>query len=345
MATIARATGVSQGAISSLLNDRNYGIRVSPATRERIFRVCRELGYIPNDLRAVVRMYPEQGDLAVLWSNDAVEQMHDCFGQKLLIGARSALGDHSRAITLCTFDPAADYLSNDVPLPHPLQRGTATKIILVGRPSVSLLQVLEDRQLAIVLLDSSPNGRGGVHIQPDYVSAARLAIEHLHHRGHRRIGILAGKRGAADLRSEDLAAGVKQAFEELGLSLDRQSFIHPGFTFEDGRAGISTLLRQGHLPTALFCFTDNAAAGALSRLHASGIRVPEDVSIIGCDGGPWSSRLIPTLTTLELPLEEMGRRAVEEAEARASRHSEHGNDHILMPVRLAIRGSTGPAAR
>src|SRR5579862_3795393 len=68
MATIAKAAGVSQGAISSLLNDRDYGIRVSEKTRERVFKVCRDLGYIPNDLRAVVRMYPELGDFCLLIS-------------------------------------------------------------------------------------------------------------------------------------------------------------------------------------------------------------------------------------------------------------------------------------
>ena len=60
---------MSQGAISSLLNDRDYGIRVSDKTRERVFKVCRELGYIPNDLRAVVRMYPEMGDTCLLVSS------------------------------------------------------------------------------------------------------------------------------------------------------------------------------------------------------------------------------------------------------------------------------------
>src|SRR6201986_2055901 len=66
MAAIARAAGVSQGAISSLLNDRDYGIRVSDKTRDRVFKVCREMGYIPNALRAVVRMYPELGDYCLL---------------------------------------------------------------------------------------------------------------------------------------------------------------------------------------------------------------------------------------------------------------------------------------
>src|SRR5215207_10223233 len=69
MAGIAKAANVSQGANSSLLNDRDYGIRVSEKTRERVFKVCRELGYIPNDLRAVVRMYPELGDYCLLIAN------------------------------------------------------------------------------------------------------------------------------------------------------------------------------------------------------------------------------------------------------------------------------------
>src|SRR4030095_1209268 len=70
MAQIAKAAGVSQGAISSLLNDRDYGIRVSERTRERVFKVCREMGYLPNDLRAVVRMYPELGEYCLLVSAD-----------------------------------------------------------------------------------------------------------------------------------------------------------------------------------------------------------------------------------------------------------------------------------
>src|SRR3984893_17211027 len=84
MATIAKAAGVSQGAISSLLNDRDYGIRVSEKTRERVFKVCRELGYIPNDLRAVVRMYPELGDFCLLLSTAVEGGLLDPFVQRLV---------------------------------------------------------------------------------------------------------------------------------------------------------------------------------------------------------------------------------------------------------------------
>ena len=95
MADIAKAAGVSQGAISSLLNDRDYGIRVSDKTRERVFRVCREMGYIPNDLRAVVRMYPELGDFCVLLGSNLGEIPADPFQARVLSGAMKAVEDPS----------------------------------------------------------------------------------------------------------------------------------------------------------------------------------------------------------------------------------------------------------
>src|SRR6267378_3233752 len=91
MAEIAKAAGVSQGAISSLLNDRDYGIRVSEKTRERVFRVCREMGYIPNDLRAVVRMYPELGDLCLLVSGSTGDWPVNPFYSRILKGAVAAI--------------------------------------------------------------------------------------------------------------------------------------------------------------------------------------------------------------------------------------------------------------
>src|SRR5438067_9153122 len=90
MADIAKAAGVSQGAISSLLNDRDYGIRVSDKTRERVFKVCREMGYVPNDLRAVVRMYPERGEVCMLASKDIPSVITHPSFSRVLAGAMNA---------------------------------------------------------------------------------------------------------------------------------------------------------------------------------------------------------------------------------------------------------------
>src|SRR4051812_49703374 len=100
MAQIAKAAGVSQGAISSLLNDRDYGIRVSEKTRERVFRVCRDMGYLPNDLRAVVRMYPELGGYALLFSKQLGLGLEHPFVSRVAGAAMRAVPEPSRPITL-----------------------------------------------------------------------------------------------------------------------------------------------------------------------------------------------------------------------------------------------------
>src|SRR5438067_3469190 len=104
MAAIAKAAGVSQGAISSLLNDRDYGIRVSEKTRERVFKVCREMGYIPNDLRAVVRMYPELGDFCLLLSTAIEGGLFDPFVHRLVASAMAAVPDASHPLSLAFYD-------------------------------------------------------------------------------------------------------------------------------------------------------------------------------------------------------------------------------------------------
>src|ERR1700712_4114634 len=105
MAQIAKAAGVSQGAISSLLNDRDYGIRVSEKTRERVFKVCREMGYIPNDLRAVVRMYPELGEYCLLIANTFPSGLSDPFIARIARAAMAAVEDPSHPIILAFYDP------------------------------------------------------------------------------------------------------------------------------------------------------------------------------------------------------------------------------------------------
>src|SRR5204863_6084473 len=109
MAQIAKAAGVSQGAISSLLNDRDYGIRVSEKTRERVFKVCREMGYLPNDLRAVVRMYPELGDYCLIISTRYQGGLANPFVARLAAAAIGAIGARSRSLTLSFYDDGHDY--------------------------------------------------------------------------------------------------------------------------------------------------------------------------------------------------------------------------------------------
>src|SRR6187401_1180302 len=109
MAQLAKAAGVSQGAISSLLNDRDYGIRVSEKTRERVFKVCREMGYIPNDLRAVVRMYPELGDTCLLISTRFAGGLGHPFASRVTAATVAAVNAPARSLTIALYDETHDY--------------------------------------------------------------------------------------------------------------------------------------------------------------------------------------------------------------------------------------------
>src|SRR5277367_2559494 len=137
MADIAKAAGVSQGAISSLLNDRDYGIRVSERTRDRVFRVCREMGYVPNDLRAVVRMYPELGNFCVLLSSDMEELPSDPFQTRVISAAMGAIGDQ---VIIARYQSEVDYATDGEALPQTVLAGTTSKYLLLGKPNASLCQ-------------------------------------------------------------------------------------------------------------------------------------------------------------------------------------------------------------
>lgn len=344
MATIARATGVSQGAISSLLNDRDYGIRVSEQTRNRVFRVCRELGYVPNDLRAFVRMYPELGDVAILWCKEGESLLTACYGARIMKGAREAMPDEPWQITIATYDTEADYDNGEVPLPKPLISGIASKVLCVGCPNPSLSRILQRRNLAQILIDGADIGENVLSIYPDYAAAARLAIEHLYSLGHRRIAVFGGAI-KHELRAKLLGDSVEESLSRLEMTCAPQSPGRPVLAFEDAEEAARGLCLSKQLPTAIFCYTDAAAAGAILGLRSSGVRVPEDVSIVGCGDDPLSVRTYPPLTTVRLPVEDLGRRGIEEAVHRAHPQVERKGGHLILPIALVERGSTAAAPR
>src|SRR3954471_12704568 len=208
MAQIAKAAGVSQGAISSLLNDRDYGIRVSEKFRERVFKVCREMGYIPNDLRAVVRMYPELGEYCLLIANTFPSGLSDPFIARIARAAMAAVDDPSHPLILAFYDPARDYAASLEHLPHPIRTGVASKFLFYGPINVSLVTHSQRRGLTVVSLGADAPIPGVISLIPDYAAASRVAIEHLFSLGHERIGIVSGPWGASDAPTLALHGGV-----------------------------------------------------------------------------------------------------------------------------------------
>ena len=291
MADIAKAAGVSQGAISSLLNDRDYGIRVSEKTRERVFRVCRDMGYIPNDLRAVVRMYPELGDFCVLLSSDLGELPSDPFQTRVISGAMAAI---TEAVTIARYRPDIDYISAATDpelLPQPVKSGTTSKFLLLGMPNASLCQLLVARGFGVALAGHEVALAGVTSILPDFAGASEAAIDHLFKLGHKRMAILSGPFGSTDYQIIELNRGVRAAFDKANVAIEAQNIIYGDLTMEAGYKALDLLMERSDPPTAIFCFHDAAAAGVIARAQARGIQIPDQLSVIGCSDDALSAHL------------------------------------------------------
>ena len=342
MAQIAKAAGVSQGAISSLLNDRDYGIRVSEKTRERVFKVCRDMGYMPNDLRAVVRMYPELGEFALLVSSKYAGGLAHCFVARVAAAALAAVPETLRSITIGLYDETLDYAAEPDRLPHPVATGTVSKFIFVGPPNSSLIQTVTKRGHAVVSLGQEVALPGVHSIAFDFQSASRLAIEHLHKLGHKRLAIISGPFGSADVATNELNGGVRLACERLGIHVEPHNIIYGDLTPAAGAAALDTLLARKPEATAIFCLSDAAAAGVLARAHACGREIPAQLSLLACGDDPAASLLFPSLTTIHLPVEEMAARGVQQLENLTRGRGLDDPKKTVLPVRLIERATCAP---
>jgi DNA-binding LacI/PurR family transcriptional regulator len=345
MAQIAKEAGVSQGAISSLLNDRDYGIRVSEKTRERVFKVCRDMGYIPNDLRAVVRMYPEFGDFCLLLSERASASIAQPFFARLLSGVLSAVPDPSHPLTIGTYEEARDYLTDPEGLPHPVRSGVVSKYLSHGNPSSALLQTLTRRGFPVVSIGYDAAVPGVVSVVPDYARAARLALEHLAQLGHRQIAIVSGPFGTSDWPILELNRGVRLACEELRVPLEAHHIVYGDLSPEADPVPLRELLTHKPAPTAVFCMSDGAASAVLAVAASLGIETPRQLSVIGCGDDPCARYLQRPLSSVHIPVEELGATAVREIDRLVREPLAAEPGRIVLGVELKARESTAPLAK
>jgi DNA-binding LacI/PurR family transcriptional regulator len=345
MAQIAKEAGVSQGAISSLLNDRDYGIRVSEKTRERVFKVCRDMGYIPNDLRAVVRMYPEFGDFCLLVSDQIRGGLNHPFCARLMGAVFGAVPDPSHPLSIATYQEGRDYLSDTASLPHPVRSGVVSKFLCHGSPNSSLLQTLTKRGFPVVSLGYDVPLPGVLSIVPDYARAARMAIEHLVELGHRQVAIVSGPFGTSDWPILELNRGVRLACEDLCLPLDAHNIIYSGLHLETGSVPLGDLLNRRPEPTAVFCMSDVAATAVLALAAARGLEVPRQLSVIGCGDDAFTRYVHPRLTTIRLPAEELGAAGVQEIDRLVREPLASEPRKTVLPVELQVRATTAVACK
>lgn len=295
---VAAAAGVSQATVSNVLNRPE---RVAPATYDRVMETVRSLGFVPN--RSARDLRNGRGSaLGVV-----VLDVSNPFWGELVRGVEEVATLQGRAVIVCSSEGSAEKEARLLGLLESYQ----VECVLIapierGSPS---LAALRRRGTDLVLLERSepPSDIAGVGV--DDVLGGRLAARHLHEMGHRRVALVNGPHTIASCR--DRARGFFEVFGASGSA--GTELTVPTMTARDGRQASEHLSRLMPGITGVFCANDMIALGMLRGLAGRGIRVPEEVSVVGYDDSDFAELLSPALTTVRIDPMEIGRRAAREA--------------------------------
>jgi DNA-binding LacI/PurR family transcriptional regulator len=315
--TIAEAVGVSRTTVSNAYNRPD---QLAPELRDRILGTARELGYCGPDPAARRLRSGRRDAVGLLVSDGLSRTFTDPASMMLLQGIARATEDAGVALVLV---PERDGVRDAV------VDAFCLLSLAAEHPSVAAAR---ERGVPLVVVDG-PRIDGHAFVGSEDRRGARLAVEHLLALGHRRFALLATS--AVHL---DRLAGYREALEAAGIewaAVPRHELSDD--LPERGLEGARRALAADPRPTALVAATDQLALGALQAAREAGLRVPDDVSVVGFDDVPAAAWSRPALTTVRRPLFEKG-----EVAGRLLSGGAAGRE-VILPVELVVRGSTGRA--
>ncbi len=327
---IADLAGVSIATVSRVLNDRPD---VAPETRENVLQVVRRHGFSTNrGSRGAASNRVGVIGLTLPLVNDAY------FGP-ILSGASEALYELDHRIMLC---PTLHEHDREVSLVDRLMRGvTDGAILMLPEESTDELVHLQEIGFPFVVVDPREAPPPGIPcVSAMHATGAKLATEHLLELGHRHIGVVAGPAGW--YANDEREIGFRAAMAAARLLPDHDVIVHSDWSIPSGELAAETLLARPDPPTAIFAFNDNAAIGVLNIARRRGIRVPEELSIVGFDDTFQATIVTPRLTTVRQPLAELGRMGVSLL-SRLLEGQRLDAMRIELATELVIRESTAPA--
>lgn len=324
---IAKHVGVSAGTVSRALSRPE---KVLPATRARIEQVAAALGYVPNTVARTLKTQ-RSGKILV-----TVPDIANPFFAQILQGAEDAAQAAGYAVLLGDTQHQPDREERYAQM---LRRNEADGLIVLGhRLPPTVREIVKQLGAAAPVVNGCEFdpalGIPSVHI--DNTAAARVVMDHLYGLGHERIAVVGGP--PDNPLHQQRLEGARAAGKARGRL--RQLTVVPGdFSLESGQAAAKELLARTPAPTAIFCFSDQMALGALAACRDLDIRVPDELSIVGFDDLASSSYLTPPLTTIRQPMREIGVRAVNLLLAIIENVDVPRQQ--TLDFRLMLRGSTG----
>lgn len=325
IAEVAQRAGVSVGTVSNTLN---HPTRVSPDTQYRVRDAIRELGFVPNQQARVLMGAPNNvlGLVVVdvlspffMEVAHAVERAAQEAGHVVILC--NSENDHGREFTLLQMLAAQRV------------HGALLSPAGGGEPTIEGLH-----GLPVVYLDYKETS-AGCSVSVDHVAGGHLAAQHLLSLGHRKLAFVGGLPGLHQF--ELRVRGMHGAVIEAGLDpAETLVEVHEeGIGLESGAKAAQRLLEDG-LPSGICCGNDMLAFGVFRELRRCGIRIPEDVALVGYDDVEFAKSWIVPLTSVRQPTREMGQRAANLLLEHASGDPEHRHQQIVLQPELIVRNTS-----
>ncbi|MGI6284384.1 LacI family DNA-binding transcriptional regulator [Neomoorella humiferrea] len=292
---VAKHAGVSVTTVSRVLNNSRHPI--SPETRERVLAAIKELGFYPNAMARSLQLH-ETKTIGLILPDIA-----NPYYPGIVRGVEDVAHEKGYTVILCNTDRSRERTKAYLRV---LREKRVDGVIFTGGGAVedaSREHFFDHGQIATVVIGRHKADLPAVQV--DNVQSAQEAVEHLIKLGHRRIATITGP--AVSTTARDRLEGYRRAMEAEGIAIESAWIVEGDFEFNSGYQAVGKLPLQGpEKITAIFAHNDLMAIGAIKALQEKGLKVPEDVAVVGFDNIPLASFITPALSTVAVPVYDLG---------------------------------------
>ncbi|MEM1057568.1 MAG: LacI family DNA-binding transcriptional regulator [Bacteroidota bacterium] len=322
---VAKHAGVSIATVSRVLND---SASVLEEKRVRVLAAAEALGYSPNPA-ALSLLNKQTGGIGVL-----LPFVQGEFFSELIGGLDEAAQEHGRFLVISSSHRQTGEFRKAIQV---LDKRVDGLVVMAPELDVRGAASLLATETPVVFINTYTEGLAADVFNFDNYQGGYLLTRHLLDAGHRKIALLHGPPHAQD--AIERARGYREAMAEAGVSNTRDLEFDGGYTREAGHAAAVAVLARKPRPTAIVAANDHCATGVVSALLREGVRVPDQMSVTGFDGLESSRYVVPPLTTVSVPVREIGRQAALRLFARL-RGEPLELEQRFVPVQLVVREST-----
>jgi LacI family transcriptional regulator len=328
--SLAKLIGVSRSTISRVINGSP---NVSPEVRAKVLKAIQTTGYQPNP---AARSLASQRSwmIGLLLPRSVSSFFTDPFFPQLTQGIAFSCNSNNLTLSLFLVGNKED---EEKIYPRISRRGLLDGLLVqAGQPEDKLIDHLLHSNLPAVLIGRPFEPSGVNYIDVDNISAAEKAIYHLIRLGYKRIATITGSQGSAV--TNDRLEGYRKALRNSQIPVDESLIAVGDFTEASGYIAMKNLL--AHKPQAVFASSDIMAAGAIRAAYEAGLKVPDDLAVIGFDDIPVTTLSNIQLTTVRQPIQQLGTKAVELLINIIENGSKPAR-HVILDTELIIRDSCG----